>query len=120
MEKIELLAEYISNANPNGVAKLARENGFPVPRSKDSMPGFIYKFLKENGEEGFLKLTMIHPDREMLLASVKPAKNSASNFVGQTPASEVNTMPVSSRGSQTTNILLVVVILLIVLSLLTR
>lgn len=81
MKKLQLLAEHIAKGNPEGLVKVAKKNNYHAPKSIQGGIGFIHKFVNEKKDDALKQLALIHPDREIILASV-PAAKASSNFGG--------------------------------------
>jgi hypothetical protein len=119
-EKLYQLAEYISRTNPEGVVNIALSNGYKAPKTQQAMTGFILKFLSDKGEEGYRKIIEIHPDRDLILASLEEISEGPMNFIGQIPNDSYSIQNVPKSKFPLVEFLLIAIICLIILSVCTR
>jgi hypothetical protein len=62
--------QYISCHNPQAVYDLLVRAGYQnVPKDKQVIAQLLAEFVLSNGEAGLKEMMLIHPDREMILAT---------------------------------------------------
>ena len=66
MKRIPLYI-YVAQNNPHGAASVIRKFGLPEPQKpSDLMRGLRY-IMAARGEEGFVEIAKVHPDRKLIL-----------------------------------------------------
>lgn len=74
MRKIPLYA-YVASNNSRGAAEVIKHFGLPAPQSQEELIRGLRHVQSTFGKEGILEIAKAHPDRMLILATVKPAEN---------------------------------------------
>lgn len=63
--------QTIATRNPKEAIMLLRHNGYPVPKKPQELESYLKDYLKRNdNQNGFRSLAMIHPDKELILETL--------------------------------------------------
>jgi len=74
MRKIPLYA-YVASNNSRGAAEVIRHFGLPAPQSQEELVRGLRHVQSTFGKEGIMEIAKAHPDRMLILATVKPVEN---------------------------------------------
>lgn len=67
--KLQALISHISGSNPKGVVKLANKNGVLPPANSQQRQEYLYHYVLEKGDKAFHDLSLLHPDRDLILGT---------------------------------------------------
>lgn len=91
---IKRLVSHISEGNPKGVVKLAAKNGDQTPVDSSERQQFLYSYIAEHGNDALHDLSLLHPDRQLVLST---QDHNGFSFEGHKECSTCNKVAVPEK-----------------------